>query len=191
MKCDSEGRAFRLTKQDVAALVDFASADKTRTHLTCVHFEPEDGTAVATDGHALVAAKNCGTYRGEPFQVPTKHLVEMAKLLKKDETLAVERHQIDGGAEATVTAPNGAMTRIAIEDNFFPAWRQVIPGDAESPARRVGFNAKLLAKLDGVQKAAGTPGGVYVIPDGEMSPMKVEFKGFDATWTAVIMPMRM
>lgn len=191
MKCDSEGRAFRLTKQDVAALLEFASTDKTRTTLTCVHFEPEDGTAVATDGHALVTAKNCGTYKGHPFQVPTKVLSEMVKLLKKDEMLTVERHQVDGGAEATVTAPNGATTRIAIEENFYPAWRQVIPGEAEKPARQVGLNARLLARLEAVQKAASVPGGIFTTPDHEMSPMKVEFKGFEATWTAVIMPMRM
>jgi hypothetical protein len=70
MKCDSEDRVFKLSKQDVAALVEFASTDKTRTSLTCVRFEPEQGTAIATDGHAIVVAKNCGTYREDAFSVP-------------------------------------------------------------------------------------------------------------------------
>jgi|GEM_PF-6481098 len=190
MKCDTESRAFKLTKHDVAALAEFASTDKTRTTLTCIRFEPDAGTAVATDGHTLVAAKNGGTYAGEPFLAPAKALVEMAKLLKKDDVLTIERKATEALAEVIITAPNGATSRLACEDDHFPAWRQVMPEASASATNKIAFNMKYIARLEAVQKAAETRGGTFIVPESDMAPIAVTFKGFDATWTAVIMPMR-
>jgi hypothetical protein len=188
MKCDSEDRVFKLSKQDVAALVEFASTDKTRTSLTCVRFEPEQGTAIATDGHAIVVAKNCGTYREDAFSVPLEPLVAMAKLLKKGDYLAVQR---EDDRAVVITTPSGAAARATIPDEMFPEWRQVIPQDQdEPPARRVGFDAMLLARLPIVQKASECFGGEFTMPGAEMDPIKVVFQGPETTWTAVVMPMR-
>ena len=193
MKCDSDDRVFRLSKHDVNALVEFASSDKTRTSISCVRFEPEAGTAIATDGHALVAAKNCGTYKGEAFSVPLAPLVSMAKLLKKDDYLSVTSVRVAAEEyEIVVTAPNGAATKVKAVDDLYPAWRQVIPESFEGPpARTVGFNTVLLARLALVQKASGCPGGAFMIPEDVMAAMKVTFDGFETKWTAVVMPMRM
>lgn len=188
MRCKTDERAFELTKQDVAAVTQFASTDKTRPHISCVRFEPTHGTIIVTDGHTLATAKNCGKYEDEPFHVPAKVLAETSKLLGKNESMQVWRD----GDSIRISTPRGDR-RIAVEDVLYPDWRQVLPAETEDESRfreEVGFNARYLARLEAAQKASEANGGVHRTPVDHFSPLVVTYKGMESTWTCLVMPMR-
>lgn len=209
MHYDNETRSILLTKSDVAALVEFASDDETRPHLSCVEFALGEGeaTCTATDGHTLVnvrAALPTGADRWPGTAavcVPAKALATAAKALRKGETLAVhaaspEAVTLTAGA-SVATVPTLAATDPGAA---FPPWRQVVPSrirdDEAKAARLLAFNPAYLARLVLVSKACEQGKqmrAAICLGEGPLDPMRADFT--DATtgaeWCAVVMPMRL
>lgn len=195
MKHVSDSATFVLTRTDLRALLVFASRDKCRENLTVVHFNPQDGSASATDGHALVRASNCGTSNGDAYSVRRTDLEKAARLLrKKDDRLRVSR---DGDA-VRLEAIDGESavideSRITLADGQFPSIECLIPSDdpASDPCSVHGFNAELFARVALVQKAAGRDSMHYRF-GSNLDPCKVTGQDpVDGTiWEVVIMPIR-
>lgn len=205
-----------ISKAEALALIEFASTDETRLHLTCVAFDWPEGSAVATDGHRLIKANSQAKHEAPMTLVPREALAKAAKACKR-KTYAIhvspgELRVLDCGPhkpegligpdEQAITDPCMASFTEAIipfhsPDVAFPPYQQVIPSgvDTKDAKRRAsgrfGANADYLGALALVSAAAfpgSTMRGVTLLP-GE-SPLDPILVTVGDAWTAVVMPMR-
>jgi hypothetical protein len=196
MRHDQETGAFHLSKDGCRALLAFASQDQTRAHIACVHFDPGNGVACATDGHTMLRARNCGrSAHREAFSVPRDAFEQASRMLRKaGDELVVS----GGGAEVVLRAhgersgPLGEL-RCRPVDGQFPPYNEVVP--SAPPTRAVpviGMNGDYLARIALVQRAAESHACRLMLPADDLSPAVIETEGRSqpTTWTAVIMPCR-
>jgi hypothetical protein len=176
---------MRLSKQDIQALAAFASTDETRPHLCCIYFEPEDGRAVATDGHTLVIRQDVSREPGAaPFLVRAKDLLAAAKALAKDEGVNV--------APGSLTTTGAAFPIREIHATF-PPYRDVIKRpEGKKRATSFGIDVFYLSRLEKVAKAAGSRVRGALIEPGEtdLDPVHFTITGPESTWSGVIVPRR-
>jgi hypothetical protein len=177
---------MHLRKQDIAALLAFASKDETRPWMACVYFEPADGTAVATDGHTLVRrTSGFGRSDGaEPFSISTADLVRASKLLCKGGTVEVSKDALTVG---------GQVLRPTPVEGRFPPYREVIAGVNRGACTKFGMTAKYLARLETVAGACGRDRGVCIETGAtDLDPIFFNIDAADgAQWFGVIMPRRL
>lgn len=175
----STEEGFKLSPQAATALCAFASTDQTRPHLAAINFEPAIGTAVATDGHTMAIAKNCGSHNAPDFLVQATALERAAKLAKGKGAYLLVRYPIAPAsnvvplvAVSAAAVANDASCVVTIEaidasgrtlgsiscpavDARFPPWQQALPpADREPSAAVVGLNVTYMARLGLVAKAA-------------------------------------
>ncbi len=175
---------MQLSKQDIAALLAFTCKDEARAHMTCVYFEPADGSAVATDGHTLVVRKSPSRESVKPFSVSAKDLATAAKFADKNNDVVVT-------AEALTVA--GHTIRTATVSGQFPPYREVLASAKRGGCVRFGVNPAYLARLEKVTKASSSVNFAVLLETGEdeSSPIHFSASAVDGTqWSGLIMPIR-
>jgi len=196
MRHHTDTATFHLSKDACRAVLAFAGNDRTRETLYCVRFDPPQGAIYATDGHALVRARNCGRSAGMAYSVPRPALEQAVRMLRRgSDELLVSRD----GNEAVLEARNDraeplGSLRAVVPKAEFPPVEQVFPAvPVEHPVSAIGFDASLLARVELVQRAAGATTCKLMLGYDDLSPAVVETNDrYDATtWTAVIMPCRL
>lgn len=206
MHYNHEIRSFILSKADVAAIVEFASADKFRSALRCVEFDSAAGSITATDGHTLCTVRTATPPVADAWEhgaiacVPADALQIAARSLRKGETLAV--HAISADAvRITAGSAVSAVPTLAATDpgRSFPDWRSVLPdrasADARDGARVVGVNPELLARIALIARAIGgakSRAVALTLPPEPLTPIMAHATDPDtaAEWCALVMPMR-
>ncbi len=179
---------MKLTKRDIAALLAFACEDEARYHVSVVHFEPEHGRAVATDGHSLVI------YEGEkgapdsdlrPFSVSRADMVKLYRIAGAKDDIHVTADALTVGAQTLQRTPC---------DGHFPAYRQVLAASKQGPCPVFAIQTYLLSRLELVAKAAASKSkndGAVVLKTGagEFEPLHFETVS-GPRWSGVLMPFR-
>ncbi len=176
---------MHLSKQDIAALLAFASKDETRPWMACVYFEPADGNAVATDGHTLVRRTDTARSEGEPFSIQTQDLARASKLLCKGGSVEVSDGALTVGGQLIKPAP---------VEGKFPPYREVLAGVNRGAHTKFGMTAAYLARLEVVAAACGRKDHGVRLETGatELDPLFFEASAMSGVeWFGVIMPRRL
>jgi hypothetical protein len=176
------GWAVAILKEELRALVAFASKDLDRPHVSGIHLDPVLGVAVATDGHRLVKLQGSTVPMGALAAssiLPITAAKAMLKSAAKEWTI-----WSDGRAD-------GAGTTIRFEPCLaqFPPYKQVIPAPSKRPAAAFAVDSYFLADLKLITDALDRPHskGVCVCPPKDpLSPILV----LAGPWTVSLMPMR-
>jgi len=149
----------------------FASIDPTRTTITGILLAA-DGTIVATDGHALLAARpDAASHVAPPRDViipSSRALYDACRTAKREATKYVVIDQTDPTSrDVTIDVVHAATTSAALEHDArsvftlraqllygdFPRWRQSVPAMPEQPrACAPTYNARSLARFGGVTR---------------------------------------
>lgn len=187
-----QNSTFYLSRGALIALCKAASDDRSRPNLNQIRFCPQEGTAVATDGHAMLVATAPSPGNGGPVTFSRDALWALTKitgaksfLLDTGMGLGVARDKRGQEIVSITLQPTGLT---------FPSYHQVIPAprSGEAPAIRA-MGAGLLSRcMAAMCKALGGRSDLVEVDCGDpMDP--VCFTGRDednAQWVYVVMPMR-
>ncbi len=185
----------RLTKLECVALMAHACKDECRDHIFSVHFDPEQVSAVATDGHRLAVLRAEAQADSPAWTKRTVRLpaIQKARTLAKrgsDEIvfdfIAGTVTVVDRGGTVVVAIP------LEYSSSEFPPYLTIMPKEISAASAQVAFalNAKYMADLELAQKAVGDRGVgiVCFAPNKPLDP--VLFKTSPGNWTVLVMPFR-
>jgi DNA polymerase III sliding clamp (beta) subunit (PCNA family) len=180
--------SIEVTKAEIKAILEHASKDETRPHLSAALFKLNGkATAVATDGHRLARCEVSAAGQSVwECLVPRDALERAAKNASAKDTVSVRPGRLTIGDVAVPFAENPEVK--------FPPYEQVIPRDRpEKGHGGVALNTAYLASLNVIGKAIDgrTPSARVFAGDGDLDPVVFEVgAGGDYPWTVVVMPMR-
>lgn len=169
-----------MSKADLVALLAFASKDETRRHLCGVYFDPSNGRAVATNGHVLAIAKNCGTFDAPPFILGRDALQRAAKVCGSGmmiEIVAPAGDEPKPAAVVRVTVDRcaggpGPVETVACVDATFPPVDAVVPSLGQYGAEDA--------------RSAGEPLPNHTTGDEQPTARCAPVMGFDAEYLALL-----
>jgi DNA polymerase III sliding clamp (beta) subunit (PCNA family) len=188
---------WTFTRAELAALLECASRDDSRVNLTQILLDSERGTAVATDGHRLLACKSASPSADVGAKkVPAATLANVLKMARSNHTIAIRPNC--ESAHVRVIDKHGrelAATNVVLSANHFPPWWQVVPKTPHgNPAAKIGLNGHYLAHVaklaDACDRKVGT---IALYIGGALDPVviKADAGDFSCEWTYVVMPMRL
>ena len=172
--------ALSLNRRSLAP-IHCASTDKSREHLTTLHFEP-DGTTVATNGHVMAVVTP-----GEPLH-ESQHLNpfelnvgDLAPILKeqrkKNATPAdVNRLKTNTHEHCRIDTGMGSAVEIPKVQCTYPDWKQVLPTDPTYYSVRISLHV-LESMIASARQFTGTrkgEGGMFGV-EGRKSIVQFDF----------------
>lgn len=175
-----------ITSKQLKAMLGFASADKTRTHIASLRFTCR--SVVATDGTCLAIATDGSLPedRGLDCTIPRDIIETAIKAAGTKGSVKVENDRLtimNGATVFDLPFKSGAN---------FPAWTQVVPASDKGVTHWHGVNPELLARMVPMQAAFFHGNGVTLkVSSGELDPVRYDW-GKPGAWSGsvVIMPMR-
>lgn len=176
---------IELSKSELAALLAFASADETRTHIFGVALDSVSGCIFSTDGHRLLSYALPLTCKSAVMNRADLERVQKAASPKESIRLAIT-------ADGATAHLGRASLPVRFTGATPPAAEQVIPQYDGHTARALscGLSPAYLADLAKVGKAIGGDVGLRLqFGPTDLDPTVALFTG-DDNWTAVIMPRK-
>lgn len=184
---------FTFNKLELRAISQFARTGN--DHLAVVHFDPQVGTAVATDGHTLaVVATAVGA--DKPVFSATMVFIKqcLALLQKKADEVSISFD----GERISACSSSGLVVQGIPHSASFPDYKLFtnkpgcFNGGAAERAGVFGFNAAYLSRMAIIQKAAENKCVHQFIGTAALDPCRFvcDSSARNCEWTAVFMPVR-
>ncbi len=212
---DKEKGTF-LSKDEITAIVQFASTDELRSNLCGVWIDYVEGFVASTDGHtaAVLAVKKIekGMFERDwqafiPAEMLQKcvklfdskksnkygYLTQMVRIVVKEKTVVLTMVRVSADFENMLEETAFEVKR---EDFDFkmPAFARVVPWSVKLKSSKrtagFGFDPDYFARLCKVSKTCSNAEVVLYVNDDELGPIYLECSGYDAKWLVLIMPKR-